>query len=664
MAEQNPTKEKEYVVVARRYRPTNFQELIGQDQVAQALRNAILSHRVGHAYLFTGARGVGKTSTARIFGKALNCVEGPTPTPCNVCDICKCVSSGEDVDVLEIDGASNRGIEEIRSLRATINVRPSRARFKIYIIDEVHMLTTAAFNALLKTLEEPPEHVKFIFCTTDPEKIPITVLSRCQRFDFPPVEVNSIKGRLADICQQEQVEIDEEALALLARKANGSMRDSQSLLEQLLSFGGNKITLADVHRMLGTAQTDRLINIIDAIVRRSTGEALEAVDRAVHAGIDPGQLAEQLVGFLRDVMVASVGGNKEGMLYSSPGDWEAVNNLAQRLGCGQVLSMLQLLDHTVSRMRQSVHVRTLLEMGIVRLCALGDVRLIEQVVRSLSLGQPMSIPVIGATQQLTQSLTPPQSGSGSPLSSAPNSSVSTGQGSSAAPANAAPMNSGSASTPELVDSKKKELTSESAPRSEIAKPTVTPTSTPSRSDSTTSVQSPPSSAQASAAKPTVQPASQPTNQRPVVSATKPQETADTATFRSDKEAEKIWLQALDRIEDITADLARDFDRVAISGPNKLAIQLKSTYNKEMCEAQERKSLLEQALFEVTGTRYRLDFSASNRPAAVQQTSNSVNRRQMVREIQQHPFVSQTVSIFEADVVDVKPPRKPVPKGDE
>ena len=181
----------EYVVVARRYRPQSFADLVGQGQVSQALSNAINTHRVGHAYLFTGARGVGKTSTARIFAKALNCVEGPTPTPCNVCDICLGVAQGGDVDVLEIDGASNRGIEEIRQLRANINVRPSRARFKIYIIDEVHMLTTAAFNALLKTLEEPPEHVKFIFCTTDPEKIPITVLSRCQRFDFPPVAAES-----------------------------------------------------------------------------------------------------------------------------------------------------------------------------------------------------------------------------------------------------------------------------------------------------------------------------------------------------------------------------------------------------------------------------------------------------------------------------------------
>ena len=175
-----------------RYRPTDFDDLIGQSQVSTALRNAIQQNRVGHAYLFTGARGVGKTSSARIFAKCLNCQTGPTIKPCGKCDICDSVSYGEDVDVLEIDGASNRGIDEIRQLRANANVRPSRGRYKIYIIDEVHMLTVAAFNALLKTLEEPPAHVKFIFCTTDPEKIPITVLSRCQRFDFPPIQTQSI----------------------------------------------------------------------------------------------------------------------------------------------------------------------------------------------------------------------------------------------------------------------------------------------------------------------------------------------------------------------------------------------------------------------------------------------------------------------------------------
>ena len=248
----------EYVVIARRYRPQTFAELVGQEHVARALAAAIATSRVGHAYLFTGARGTGKTSTARILAKALNCVHGPTPTPCNECDICRSITTGDDMDVLEIDGASNRGIDEIRQLRQNVNVRPSRSRFKIYIIDEVHMLTEPAFNALLKTLEEPPEHVKFIFCTTEPEKIPITILSRCQRFDFAGIQTKQIVERLRQIVESERVQAEPEALEILARRAAGSMRDSQSLLEQLIAFGSTPITVADVHRLLGTAGADRI----------------------------------------------------------------------------------------------------------------------------------------------------------------------------------------------------------------------------------------------------------------------------------------------------------------------------------------------------------------------------------------------------------------------
>src|SRR5205809_2591399 len=222
-----------YTVLARRYRPQQFADLIGQEHVAQALSNALQSNRVAHAYLFTGARGVGKTSTARILAKSLNRVNGPTATPCGECDQCRAIASGEDVDVLEIDGASNRGIDEVREIRANVQYRPSRARYKIYIIDEVHMLTTPAFNALLKTLEEPPPHVKFIFATTEVNKIPVTILSRCQRFDFPGIPLPRIVERLRNIVEAEKMQADDEALELLARRAGGSMRDAQSLLDQL-----------------------------------------------------------------------------------------------------------------------------------------------------------------------------------------------------------------------------------------------------------------------------------------------------------------------------------------------------------------------------------------------------------------------------------------------
>ncbi len=372
-----------YVVVARRYRPQTFIELIGQEHVGRGLSGAILSHRVGHAYLFTGARGVGKTSAARILAKALNCVQGPTPTPCNECDICLSISGGDDVDVLEIDGASNRGIDEIRQLRQNVNIRPSRARFKVYIIDEVHMLTREAFNALLKTLEEPPEHVKFVFCTTEPEKIPITILSRCQRYDFAGIQAASIVERLRQIVAAEGVEAEPEALAILARRAAGSMRDSQSLLEQLLAFGSKRVTVADVHAMLGTAGGERLAALVAHLVEHDAGGALEDLDRALTEGVDVGQLLDQLLGYLRDVMAAAIGCPPDSFLNASPSEHAAISAAAERLGLETVLAMMQILDHTIARLRWSTYGRTLAELALVRIASLSDLENLADLVAEL-----------------------------------------------------------------------------------------------------------------------------------------------------------------------------------------------------------------------------------------------------------------------------------------
>jgi DNA polymerase-3 subunit gamma/tau len=362
----------EYVVVARRYRPQAFDQLIGQEQVARALTNAITGNRVGHAYLFTGARGVGKTSAARILAKALDCQTGPTPTPCNECEICQSISRGTDIDVIEIDGASNRGIDEIRQLRQNVNVRPSRARFKIYIIDEVHMLTKEAFNALLKTLEEPPEHVKFIFCTTEAAKIPITILSRCQRFDFAGIRPASIQDRLKQIVAAEGVEAETEALVLLARRANGSMRDSQSLLEQLLSFGQQRITAADVHSLLGTAADTRLATIVDHLADRNAAGALAELDGALAEGVEVGQLLEQLLGYFRDCMAALVGCGPDTALYTGPSQQQMVLTVGRRLGLETVLAVVQILDQALSRLRYSTQGRTLAEIALVRCASLEN----------------------------------------------------------------------------------------------------------------------------------------------------------------------------------------------------------------------------------------------------------------------------------------------------
>jgi len=404
-----------YVVVARRYRPQVFDELVGQEHVAQALSNAIDTNRVGHAYLFTGARGVGKTSAARILAKALNCRQGPAPVPCNQCEICLSIGTGDDVDVLEIDGASNRGIDEIRQLRQNAGVRPSRCRFKIYIIDEVHMLTREAFNALLKTLEEPPAHVKFIFCTTEPTKIPVTILSRCQRFDFAGISTASIAHRLRQIVDAERVEADDDALDVLARRATGSMRDSQSLLEQLLAFAPGRITLDDVHGMLGTAGRERLDALVGHLVGRDAAAAIADLDAAVGEGVDVALLIEQLLGHFRDCMVTAAGCSADAFLHASPGSAEQVSAAAERMGLQTLLAVMQILDHALGRMRFSTQGRILAELALVSICQLEDLQRLPDLISQLRSGSGNS-PARGSSAAVRQDS---QALSGSAATAAP-----------------------------------------------------------------------------------------------------------------------------------------------------------------------------------------------------------------------------------------------------
>jgi DNA polymerase-3 subunit gamma/tau len=360
-----------YTVLARRYRPQQFDECIGQEHIARALKNAIESGRVAHSYLFTGVRGVGKTSMARIFAKALNCEKGPTTRPCDVCDICRSVATGDDVDVVEIDGASNRGINEVRELRQAVQYRPSRARHRVYIIDEVHMLTKEAFNALLKTLEEPPPHVKFIFATTEPEKIPITILSRCQRFDFAGLEPERIRARLKEIVEAEGMSADEEALETIARRAAGSMRDGQSLLDQLLAFGGDHLHAEDVHRLLGTANDDRIIELAAAMFVGNSADCLARVESAVAAGVQLGEWVEQMLTYLRDLLVLNI--DSKAPLISMPNRLRPTM-LSQLAGLTpeRLIEIMDLLAVCRSRMRSTTYSRALLELTLVRICRLDE----------------------------------------------------------------------------------------------------------------------------------------------------------------------------------------------------------------------------------------------------------------------------------------------------
>ncbi|MBR4834721.1 MAG: DNA polymerase III subunit gamma/tau, partial [Thermoguttaceae bacterium] len=375
-----------YQVVARRYRPQAFDELIGQETVARALSNAIETNRVGHAYLFTGARGVGKTSCARIFAKALNCVDGPTVRPCLTCDSCVAVSTGDDVDVIEIDGASNRGVDEIRQLRQNATIAPSRSLYKIYIIDEVHMLTREAFNALLKTLEEPPARVKFVFCTTEPNKIPITILSRCQRFDFSGIASGSIAERLAQIAAQEGAEAENGVFEILARRANGSMRDAQSLLEQLLSFAPTYISQADARGMLGSVDDKKLFDILDATVAGNCARVFEIVADAAAQGVDFGVLVEQTLGVYRDLMVVANGCGARELMYSPVARLSELQEIAAAFGIRRILASLQILDQTAQRMRFSAQSRVLAELAFARLCLLDSFQALETLIERLRAG--------------------------------------------------------------------------------------------------------------------------------------------------------------------------------------------------------------------------------------------------------------------------------------
>ncbi len=359
-----------YVVLARKWRPRQFDEVVGQEHVARTLSNAIEQDRVAHSFLFTGARGVGKTSTARILAKALNCVNGPTPTPCNECSSCTEITSGQSVDVFEIDGASNRGINEIRELRDSVRYAPSRSKYKVYIIDEVHMLTTEAFNALLKTLEEPPPHVKFIFATTEPQKIPVTILSRCQRYDFKRIGQQDIVKHLELLCKAEKIQAERSALQLIARQAAGGMRDALSLLDQIISFAGTTVTEKEVTEILGVANRQHLFELSDAIIRHDAERALVVLDEVNRYGYDLPQFSSELVGHFRDLMVTSVVQDAQRVTDLTATEIDAA--LVQIEGIpGELLHRyFSVMVAGSQEMTRSSYPKLILEMTLVRLAQL------------------------------------------------------------------------------------------------------------------------------------------------------------------------------------------------------------------------------------------------------------------------------------------------------
>jgi DNA polymerase-3 subunit gamma/tau len=387
-----------YLVLARQWRPQVFEDVIGQKPITRTLQNAISQDRVSHAFLFTGARGVGKTSTARILAKALNCGKGPRQlNPCNECNNCKEITEGTSMDVIEIDGASNRGIEEIRELRENVRYTPAKSRHKIYIIDEVHMLTREAFNALLKTLEEPPDHIIFIFATTEPHKIPATILSRCQRYDFKRIPLKEMTENLKRIADKEGIQISQRGLLLLVRESEGSMRDAQSLLDQVISYGGKEIRDEDIHEVLGLIDQKILSDTIEAIASRDATRCVQIVEHIYHYGYDIQHFCRELLHTLRNLILIKVSEHPEELIELPLEELEELKKQAERFQFEQLDHLFSLLLKGEEEVAQSAFPRTMLEIALIRMATLRPILPIGEILKKLD-GMEKASSITGVTK--------------------------------------------------------------------------------------------------------------------------------------------------------------------------------------------------------------------------------------------------------------------------
>ncbi|OSX53207.1 DNA polymerase III subunit gamma/tau [Anoxybacillus ayderensis] len=356
-----------YKALYRVFRPQSFKDVVGQEHVTKTLQNALLQQKISHAYLFSGPRGTGKTSIAKIFAKAVNCEHRPTAEPCNECPTCLGITNGSISDVLEIDAASNNGVDEIRDIREKVKFAPTSAPYKVYIIDEVHMLSIGAFNALLKTLEEPPKHVIFILATTEPHKIPLTIVSRCQRFDFRRIELRSIVSRLKTVVAEEGIDVEEEALFAIARAADGGMRDALSLLDQAISFSEDRVLLEDVLAVTGAVSQRKIADLIYAIYEKKTVEALRLFQHLMEQGKDPNRLVEDLIYYYRDMLLYKAAPQLEDVTHRVLVD-ERFRELSDVIPTSLIYEAIDLLSKSQQDMRLTNHPRVHMEVAIVKLC--------------------------------------------------------------------------------------------------------------------------------------------------------------------------------------------------------------------------------------------------------------------------------------------------------
>jgi DNA polymerase-3 subunit gamma/tau len=589
-----------YQVLARKYRPQTFEEVVGQAPIVTTLQNAVAQNRIHHAYLFSGLRGVGKTTVARLLAKALNCAEGPTATPCNRCASCREIAESRSLDVLEIDGASNRGIDAVRELRETVRYAPARDRYKVTIIDEVHMLTPEAWNALLKTLEEPPPHVVFLFATTEHRKIPLTILSRCQHFEFRKIAESETIAHLKRMAEGEKATVPAAVLGLIARMAEGSLRDAQSALDQVIAFSGTTVTEERARTILGVIDRDLVTGFYDAVRARDVGRLVGIVATVFERGYLPVQFLEDLMAHGRDLLLARALPDPSPHLEGDPAEVRALVERAAAFTEDEILRLLELLTREEPRLKNTGHPRYLFEALAIKLARLADLKPLEEILARLegTAGEP---------------------GEAAPRPSAPG-----------APAPGAP---GPPRSPA-----RRTLPAEASPAGETAPRSAAPAPAAERVPTT--------------------PAAERAAPAPSVDRAAPADPAGDPAAGDTALVETI----LRRVHDERAALGGFLAQAAwveIAGEAlQIAFQEKHGFFREKVEGRESVEYLKRVTREVTGRDLAIKVTAVSpavlgaRPAAASSEAAEARRRRLTDEAMREPILKTIVEALGAEVVEV------------